>query len=72
MTTVWTLFDDLNAFLQEHHRCGALETGVENGRVWVTCECGAGLSRSVLCVEKLPVNRTEAGRHPRIGRQAAS
>ena len=59
MTIVWTLFDDLNAFLQEHHRCGALETGVENGRVWISCECGAGLSRSVLCAEKLPADRAE-------------
>ncbi len=62
MTTVWTLFDDLNAFLQEHHRCGALETGVENGRVWITCECGAELSRSVRCAEKLLANRAAEGR----------
>src|SRR5438132_1431105 len=38
-----SLWNALEAFLQEHRRCGALDTGVENGRVWMTCECGAGL-----------------------------
>jgi hypothetical protein len=31
----------LEAFFGEHRRCGALDTGVDDGRVWVTCECGA-------------------------------
>ena len=40
-----TLWDALDAFLQEHRRCGELDTGVENGRVWMTCDgCGAALS----------------------------
>jgi len=38
-----TLLDDLDAFLQEHRRCGALDSDVEDGRVWMTCECGARL-----------------------------
>ena len=31
----------LDAFLQEHCRCGDLEAGAEEVRVWMTCECGA-------------------------------
>jgi hypothetical protein len=31
----------LDAFVQEHRRCGELEAGVEDGRVWMSCECGA-------------------------------
>ena len=38
-----TLLDDLDAFFLEHRRCGDLDGGVEGGRVWMTCECGAGL-----------------------------
>jgi hypothetical protein len=39
---------DLDAFLQERRRCGDRhgydrDGGVEDGRVWTTCECGAGL-----------------------------
>ena len=28
-----TLLDDLDAFLQEHRRCGELDGGVEDGQV---------------------------------------
>jgi hypothetical protein len=42
-----TLLDDLDAFLQEHRRCGDLDGGLEDGRVWMPCECGAELSRSL-------------------------
>jgi hypothetical protein len=40
-----TLYDAIEAFLQEHWRCGELESGVEllDELVWMTCECGAGL-----------------------------
>jgi hypothetical protein len=31
----------LDAFVQEHRRCGDLEGGVEEERVWMTCDCGA-------------------------------
>ena len=46
---MWGLLDDLNAFSQEHRRCGELNSGVEEGRIWMTCEgCGAVLLRSLL------------------------
>ena len=44
---MWTVLDDLNAFLQEHRRCGEMDGGVEDGRVWMTCECGAEMSRAL-------------------------
>jgi hypothetical protein len=41
-----TLLADLEAFFGEDRRCGELDGGVEDGRVWMACECGAGLTRS--------------------------
>jgi hypothetical protein len=38
---------DLDAFYLEHRRCGQLDTGIEEGRVWMTCGCGAWLVRPV-------------------------
>ncbi len=35
------LLSALDAFLQEHRRCGELHGGVEGGRVWMACDCGA-------------------------------
>ncbi len=35
----------LDAFLQEHRRCGNLEAGFEGGRVWMACCCGASIVR---------------------------
>jgi len=49
-----TLLDDLDAFLQEHRRCGELESGVEGARLWATCSCGAALAR-VLPAEDRPI-----------------
>jgi hypothetical protein len=40
-----TLFDALQAFFQEHQYCGELWGGVEGGRVWMTCTCGAVINR---------------------------
>jgi hypothetical protein len=40
MRTPW---DALYAFYLEHRRCGELDGGVERGRVWMSCACGAGL-----------------------------
>jgi hypothetical protein len=40
-----TLFDALQAFFQEHQYCGELDGGVEGDRVWMTCTCGAVISR---------------------------
>ncbi len=37
----------LDGFLQEHRRCGDLDGGVERGRVWMACECGADIVRLV-------------------------
>jgi len=42
---VWTLLDDLNAFYLEHGRCGRLDTGIKDGRVWMMCECGGRIVR---------------------------
>jgi hypothetical protein len=36
----------LDAFLQEHRRCGDLDADVEDDRVWMTCTCGASISRN--------------------------
>lgn len=37
----------LDAFLQEHRRCGELDGGVECERVWMACECGGGIAHPV-------------------------
>jgi hypothetical protein len=34
----------LDAFVQEHRRCGDLDGGVEGERVWLACDCGAGIA----------------------------
>jgi hypothetical protein len=41
-----SLLADLDAFLQEHRRCGDLDSAVEGDRVWMTCTCGAVISPS--------------------------
>ena len=52
---MWTLLDDLNAFLQEHRRCGEMSSGVAEGRVYMTCDgCGARLSRLLRADEVAP------------------
>ena len=33
----------LDAFVQEHRRCGDLNGGVERGRVWMACDSGADI-----------------------------
>jgi hypothetical protein len=43
-----TLLDDLDAFYLEHRRCGALDTGIEAGCVWMTGECGATMTPLLL------------------------
>jgi hypothetical protein len=42
---VVSLLDDLHAFVQDHERCGALDSAVEGDRVWMTCTCGAVINR---------------------------
>ncbi len=42
---MWSILDDLDAFLQENRRCGELDTGLDGERVWMTCGgCGAELA----------------------------
>ena len=45
-----TLFSDLEAFYQEHRRCGELESEVtdeESGWVLMWCTCGAQIARRI-------------------------
>jgi hypothetical protein len=41
----------LDAFVQEHRRCGELDGGVDRERVWMACDCGAGIAQPVGPVE---------------------
>ncbi len=41
-----SLLANLDAFFQEHRRCGELNGAVEGDRVWMTCMCGAAINRS--------------------------
>lgn len=50
MKTDTALLTDLDAFLQEHRRCGDLDGGLERGpreypTVWLACSCGAVFCR---------------------------
>jgi hypothetical protein len=40
-----TLGAALEAFIREHEYCGELDTGLEDDRGWMTCTCGAGITR---------------------------
>jgi hypothetical protein len=35
------------AFFEEHRRSGDLDAGVEDERLWMTCECGAQVAHPV-------------------------
>jgi len=35
----------LDAFIQEHRRCGDLDGGLDGERVWMACESGAQMTR---------------------------
>jgi hypothetical protein len=37
----------LDAFLQEHRRCGELESAVVDGVVWMTPDCGGTIMRRI-------------------------
>jgi len=37
----------IDAFVQEHRRCGELEGGVERELVWMACSCGGNLGRPI-------------------------
>jgi hypothetical protein len=53
---MFIIYDALDAFFLEHRRCGELDGGVEGERLWMTCSCGAGLSRSVARPDRLPAS----------------
>jgi hypothetical protein len=38
----------VDAFLQEHRRCGELEGGIDGDVVWMSCECGARITRPLV------------------------
>ena len=38
----------LDAFVQEHRRCGELDGGGGGDVVWMSCDCGAQVVRSVI------------------------
>jgi len=42
-----TILAALNAFYQEHRRCGELDGGVESDRVWMTCSYGAAINSNL-------------------------
>ncbi len=44
----------LEAFLQEHRRCGDLEGGSDETVVWMTCECGPAIAQPVVRVDSDP------------------
>ena len=39
-----TLLTELDAFLNEHRRCGELDGGVDEATLWLACECGAAIA----------------------------
>jgi len=40
-----TLLADVDAFYQEHERCGDLDSGLDGDHVWMACTCGVVISR---------------------------
>ena len=41
------LLSALDAFVQEHRRCGELDAAAEAERVWMTCDCGGAIVRAL-------------------------
>ena len=41
------LLASLAAFLDEHRYCGELDGGAEEEWIWMTCTCGAVISRTL-------------------------
>jgi hypothetical protein len=44
----------IDAFVQEHRRCGELDGGGDDGHVRMACECGASIAH--------PIQRPESSR----------
>jgi hypothetical protein len=42
------LLASLDAFIQEHRRCGDLAGGVDDQHVWLACECSARITRPLV------------------------
>jgi hypothetical protein len=55
------LFAALDAFMQEHRRCGELDGGLDGERVWVACDCGAGPAHPVKPPWARPTSRAGVG-----------
>jgi hypothetical protein len=37
----------LDAFMQEHRRCGVLDSDVDCDWVWMACDCGAKIAHPI-------------------------
>ena len=37
----------LDAFMQEHRRCGDLDGAVDGDQVWMACDCGANSAHPI-------------------------
>ena len=51
------ILDDLNAFLEEHRRCGELRNGTSAARpdvVWIDCSCGGYIAEPVASTQDDP------------------
>jgi hypothetical protein len=42
-----SLLTELYAFFTKHRRCSDLDSAVKNDRIWLTCTCGAAISRRI-------------------------
>ncbi len=56
----------LDAFVQEHRRCGELEGGADGERVWLACDCESGGSTSQR-INPIPSALKCGARFSRIG-----
>ena len=60
------LLATLDAFMQEHRRCGVMDSGVDGGRVWMACDCGTSIAHPVTPAEPTSGRRlTTTGCVPR-------
>ena len=50
------------AFFEEHRRCGELEGGVEDDRLWMVCEWGAQMVRTATTRSAAPVFSSSAAK----------
>jgi hypothetical protein len=56
----------LDAFVQEHQRCGDLDSGLDHGVVWLACSCGAQIAHPASAPPLAPA-RTERARGGSLG-----